>query len=93
VLVDGLAQCRRKGDRETYVVKQPPASNLWRSGPRPDYAAGQYDEGYGPQRDVQVVHRREVVFVKPSSWLVIDQLTGSGRHRYESLWHFDADEA
>jgi len=93
VLVDGLSQCRRKCDRETYVVQQPPAGNLWRSGPRLDYAAGQYDEGYGPQRDVQVVHRREVVFVKPSYWLVIDQLTGSGRHRYESLWHFDADEA
>jgi len=93
VMVDGLSQARRKCDRETYVVKEPPASNVWRSSPRLDYAAGQYDEGYGPQRDVKVVHRREVVFVKPGYWLVVDQFTGNGRHRYESLWHFDANEA
>lgn len=42
---------------------------------------------------MKVVHRREVVFVKPGYWLVVDRFTGSGRHRYESLWHFDADEA
>lgn len=93
VMVDGLAQCRRKCDRATYVVQKPPESNLWRSGPKLDYAAGQYDEGYGADRDVRVVHRREVLFVKPGYWVVVDQFSGgSGRHRLESLWHFNADE-
>jgi hypothetical protein len=93
VMVDGLAQCRRSCDRESYVVERPPESNVWLSGPKLDYAAGQYDEGYGPERQVRVVHRREVVFVKPDYWLVVDRLQGRGRHRYESLFHFDADEA
>ena len=93
VMVDGLGQCRRACDRASYVVKQPPQTNAWHSGPTLDYAAGQYDEGYGPERQVRVVHRREVVFVKPDYWLLVDRLEGRGTHRYESLFHFDADEA
>ena len=35
-----------------------------------------------------VTHRRRVVFVKPAFWLVIDELSAEGRHRYDQHWHF-----
>jgi hypothetical protein len=93
VMVDGQPQRRRRRPRETYLVKEPPATNCWRTSDQLDYAAGQYDEGYGDNSEVDVTHRREVLFVKPAYWLVVDTFTGEGRHRYESQFHFDADEA
>jgi len=93
ILVDGLPQRRRGKPRSEYVVKEPLPTNRWLTSDRLDYAAGQYDEGYGDGHQVRVVHRREVVFVKPLYWLVVDTLTGEGEHLYESLFHFDADEA
>ena len=93
VMVDGQPQRRRRRPRETYLVDEPPATNVWRSNDRLDYAAGQYDEGYGDKNAIDVTHRREVLFVKPAYWLVVDTFEGQGPHRYESLFHFDADEA
>ena len=93
VMVDGQSQRRRRQPRETFLVDQPLATNLWKTSDRLDYAAGQYDEGYGDDNAIAVTHRREVLFVKPAYWLVVDTFAGEGRHRYESLFHFDADEA
>lgn len=93
VMVDGLSQCRRRLPREQYVVERPPESNLWLSGPRVDYAAGVYDDGYGPKGAVKVAHRRQIVFVKPEYWLVVDTFSATGQHGYESLFRFNADEA
>ena len=93
ILVDGQPQRRRGRRRSDYVVKEPLATNAWLTSDRLDYAAGQYDQGYGPGRKLKIVHRREVVFVKPDYWLVVDTLKGEGTHLYESLFHFDADEA
>ena len=102
IMVDGLPQ-RRRGLRSEYVVKEPIATNTWLTSEKLDYGSGLYDKGYGPKRDVKVAHRREIVFVKPSYWLVVDTLSrleaaptavaGEGEHAYESLFHFDADEA
>lgn len=93
VMVDGQPQRRRRRPRETYLVDEPLATNVWRTSDRLDYGAGQYDEGYGDKNAVDVTHRREVLFVKPAYWLVVDTFTAEGPHRYESLFHFDADEA
>ncbi|MHB8902892.1 MAG: alginate lyase family protein, partial [Thermoguttaceae bacterium] len=93
VMVDGQSQRRRARPRETYLVDRPPATNAWQTSDRLDYAAGQYDEGYGERGAISVTHRREVLFVKPAYWLVVDTFDGKGPHRYESLFHFDADEA
>ena len=93
IMVDGLPQRRRDGLRSEYIVDEPPPANVWLSSDKLDYAAGQYDQGYGDKRQVEVVHRREVVFVKPDYWLVIDTLSGEGEHLFESMFHFDADEA
>ena len=35
-----------------------------------------------------VTHRRRVLFVKPEFWVVIDDLTGTGRHRVELSFQF-----
>ena len=93
VMVDGEPQRRRRRPRETYLVDEPLATNVWRSSERLDYAAGQYDEGYGDKNAIDVTHRREVLFVKPAYWLVVDTFEAVGLHRYDSLFHFDADEA
>ncbi|NQT53353.1 heparinase II/III family protein [bacterium] len=99
LLVDGQPQ-RRRGRRKSYVVKEPLPTNTWLASDRLDYAAGQYDQGYGAGNKIEIIHRREVVFVKPTTpgaadgyWLVVDTLAGKGEHLYESLFHFDADEA
>lgn len=93
IMVDGQSQRRRRRPRETYLANELPASNVWRTSERLDYAAGQYDEGYGDKNAIDVTHRREVLFVKPAYWLVVDTFQSDGAHRYESLFHFDADEA
>jgi len=93
VMVDGQPQRRRGKPRSEYILKEPPPTNVWLTSDRLDYAAGQYGGGYGSKHQVKVVHRREIVFVKPLYWLVVDTLTGEGEHLYESLFHFDADEA
>jgi hypothetical protein len=93
VMVDGQPQRRRLRPKSEYTVDRPPASNRWFTTPEVDYAEGQYADGYGPGNKLQVVHRRQIVFVKPRYWLMVDMFSGLGRHRYESLLHFDADEA
>jgi heparinase II/III-like protein len=93
VMVDSQPQRRRRCPRETYLVEEPPASNVWRTSERLDYAAGRYDKGYGDKNPIDVIHRREVLFVKPAYWLVVDTFQSDGAHRYDSLFHFDADEA
>jgi len=91
ILVDGQGQHRR-GLKETYIVEEP-LPNEWSTSDSLDYAAGTYRWGYGEKRDKSVTHTRHVVFVKPDYWVVYDVLDGKGRHRLESLYHLDADEA
>jgi len=93
IMIDGQPQRRRATPRADHVVEEPIPTNVWLTSDRLDYGAGQYDEGYGPGRETKVTHHREVVFVKPDYWLVVDTLTGEGEHLYESVFHFDADEA
>ena len=102
VMVDGQGQNRRRV-RETYVWPKPwdkpaPPGNdtVWRSAPDFDYVKGTYRHGYGPRGEIHVVHERHVLFVKGARFFVIlDVLRPEdGRpHRYEALFHLDADEA
>jgi len=91
ILVDGEGQ-HRKGLRETYITKTP-LPNRWFTSHALDYAEGKYDCGYGEKRDKSVTHYRKVVFVRPLYWIVYDVLEGKGRHRFDSLFHLDADDA
>ena len=43
-----------------------------------------------PHERVFVDHERKVFFAKPDYWILSDRLLGGGRHRAESLFHFQA---
>ncbi|MCX6623447.1 MAG: heparinase II/III-family protein, partial [Acidobacteria bacterium] len=36
----------------------------------------------------EVIHRRRLLFVPPDSWIVVDDLRGSGEHRFDFCYHF-----
>ncbi len=96
IRVDGQDQNRRRL-RETWILPTPfkPLDNVWVSEPDFDYAVGNYQSGYGPDRSIKVDHTRAILFVKPGYWLVIDTLQPQDgeEHRYESLFHLNAEEA
>jgi len=92
IRVDGQDQ-HREGLRETYVTREPLKDIEWATSDALDYGAGVYAEGYGPERTTAVVHRRQMVFVKPSYFVVVDTLEGQGTHEIESLFHLNHDEA
>ena len=96
VRVDGQDQNRRRL-RDTWVLPLPhePLGNPWVSGEDFDYVAGVYDSGYGPEGAVNVTHRRDILFVKPDYWIIVDTLEPAGEavHEYETIFHINADEA
>ena len=62
-----------------------------------DYAAGIYDEGYGPNAEHAASHERVVILIKRPPFadlpffIVIDRLRADILNEYESLWHIGAD--
>jgi len=102
VMVDGQGQ-QRRGKKETYFWPRPwttpaPLQNdaLWKSTADFDYAAGIYNNGYGVHNEIAVIHRRQILFLKPEKLFVIyDTLTPQDQreHRYEALFHLDAPDA
>jgi len=96
VLVDGQGQNRliqEKTERWWSMSQNPPV--VWESGERFDLVDGVYDEGYGPDADRAVTHRRRILFVKPRYWIVVDDMSSSSQktHVFESLWHIRPDTA
>jgi hypothetical protein len=91
VLVDGLPQKRGSRDRWDNVAKEP-LPMAWQSGETFDYVAATYDEAYGDEDNRPVTHRREVLFVKPDIFVVVDHLAPNDakEHRYEARWHVDS---
>jgi len=100
VLVDGEGQNRRR-QKDTQFWPRPwtapaPATDTRFVTTRGfDCAIGHYRDGYGPQTNKAVTHTREILFVKPDYWLVLDTLVASDAklHTCESLFHLDAREA
>jgi|APSaa5957512622_1039677.scaffolds.fasta_scaffold05280_3 hypothetical protein len=43
-----------------------------------------------PCERVFAIHERKVFFVKPDYWILSDRVLGKGRHRVDSLFHFQA---
>ncbi len=94
VFVDGKGQNRRGAPRESYVNKQP-QDNPWFSTAGLDYATGTFDEGFGKDKERLATQRRELVFVKPDYWLVIDTLTPNDdkAHDYTAYFHLRPADA
>lgn len=94
--VDGEDQNSRR-DRSTYVLKPPfePLDNPWVSNDSLDYVSGVYDTGYGKDGQIRVTHRREVLFVKPDYWVIVDTFTpqDDAVHEYETIFHINAETA
>jgi hypothetical protein len=94
--VDGRDQNRRKNYfwRDEDIQRQ--SGMKYRNGEIFDFAEGEYREGYGPEADTSVTHRRGVLFLKkpPAGldpfFVVVDRFISEGEaHRYDILWHFD----
>jgi hypothetical protein len=95
VRVDGQDQNRRIVP-SSYVLSYPfqPLPNPWVSRPEFDYVAGIYDDGYGPKGTIRARHRREIVFVKPDYWVIVDTLDpDSAAHDWETIFHINASAA
>ncbi|WP_171647168.1 heparinase II/III family protein [Paenibacillus phytorum] len=100
VRVDGADQNRRS----VYQWKEDdihlPASAEWRSSEDYDYVQGTYDEGYGDQMQINVMHSRSVLFLKnhplmSPCFVVIDKLSPQDEetHAYEFIWHLASESA
>lgn len=72
---------------DTRRVYRPAQATLqqWLSDPEFDYVEG-WHNGYErlPQ---PVTHHRQIFFAKPDYWVVIDTLTGQGRHVFDLYFH------
>lgn len=88
VVVDGQDQSV-PGDRMSWKSMAVARSRRWVTTRWFDLADGEQD-GYCRLPD-PVTHRRVVVFLKPDTWFIWDQLDGSGRHSLEVLLHLRPD--
>ncbi len=95
VVPNGLSQLR-EGQRSLYENKKPNDA-LWISNDEYDFLSAIYNNGYsnfnyiGEQKTEelqQIKHQRDVLFVKPGVWLMIDwmQAEKPEKHLYEALF-------
>ena len=66
-----------------------PINAHWISTPSFDFAAGEYDDGYGSPDNRVATQERRVLFLKPDLLLVFDTMTphDSAPHAYEARWN------
>ncbi|MCE5216994.1 heparinase II/III family protein [bacterium] len=93
VAVDGLTQARR--NVRSSNVNTEPQTNPFHTTAAFDYCEGVYDDGFGPKNELKVVQRRQVLFVKPEYWVVVDTLTppDAAEHQYASHFHLGTADA
>ncbi len=104
IRVDGLDQNRKRDFRNMFLrwsrdeiiqALNTPNEAIWQISTEKDIAEAVYDEGYGPDKQQLVTHRRRVMFVKSPEplFVVVDTLTALAVHQYEALWHFNTGSA
>jgi len=86
VTVDGQDQHSR-GRPDTWIATAPVPLN-WRVSEGEIRASADYALGYGDENAIDVVHRREIVFVDERFWIVFDRVEGQGRHTLDSRFQF-----
>lgn len=95
VVPNGLSQFR-EGQRSLYENKQPNDA-LWISNPKYDFLSAVYNNGYAdfnklgekkPEELQKINHQRDILFVKPGIWLMIDWLQPEKQEEnlYEALF-------
>ncbi len=109
VTVDGKGQHRGGEDDKVEGAKAGKTGMSWMTSDVMDFASASYDQGYLQEAydsshpylpikwlgtpDTSVTHTRQVIFLKPSCFLVLDFMEGTGRHRYDAYFHLDAPDA
>ncbi|HAA74115.1 TPA: hypothetical protein DCE37_03215 [Candidatus Latescibacteria bacterium] len=86
IRVDGKDQNSR-AHSDTWIASAP-GSLTFSESSEEVRASAQYDLGYGPSNEIDVTHRREVVFVDNRFWVLFDTVTGDGSHNLESRFQF-----
>lgn len=84
VVVDELDQSVLLDARRVYRPARATCLN-WITNEAFDFADGQHD-GY-TRLSEPITHRRQVLFAKPDYWVIVDVLTGRGRHCFDLYWH------
>lgn len=93
VRVDGLPQNRKVNYRWSEEMIRMKAEGLeWHHGTAWDFAAGVYDESYGPEAAVRARHSRRAFFRREGEPLliVVDRVQADEPHTFEWLWHIDS---
>jgi hypothetical protein len=85
VVVDGANQVEPAGP---FGWRRHPRVRLreWHSTREFDFLDADHD-GYTTLSD-PVLHRRRVIFVKPGYWILVDDLSGAGRHQLDLTFQF-----
>jgi uncharacterized heparinase superfamily protein len=88
VVVDGANQSELVG--QWHVLRPAQASvQAWVTAPQFDFIEGTHD-GYRRLRE-PVTHRRQIFFVKPDYWVVVDWLEGVGHHTFDLYFHLASE--
>jgi hypothetical protein len=89
VVVDGVSQAEATGP---FGWRRHPRVRLreWHSTPDFDFLDAEHD-GYAALPD-PVTHRRRVIFVKPGYWILVDDLSGAGRHQVDLTFQFASSD-
>ncbi|MGH8161995.1 MAG: alginate lyase family protein [Gammaproteobacteria bacterium] len=87
VIVDGEDQAVPAGCF-SWVERPEARLNRWISTTGFDYADAEHG-AYGHLAD-PVLHRRRILFVKPRYWVIVDDLLGAARHRFELIFQFES---
>lgn len=91
IIVDGKSQARFWNKKVWIYNSSYKNNNVWQSNQKYDYVVGDYDDGYGNNKekiDRSVKHVRKILFIKPEYWVISDLLMANDEHIYEQLFHF-----
>ena len=92
MIIDGLAQNRPTTSKDPWhdpdLISQGPIDGHWQTSNVFDFASGEYNEGYGPQRKRPASQQRDVLFLKPDMFIVADRVKPNDavRHQYQDRW-------
>jgi hypothetical protein len=104
VLIDGQGQNRFLYNHYKVSTRADRApkldGNTWISAPEYDLASGTYNDGYSAMSskgrgaseiETAVTHERQILFIKPDYWIIVDKILGIGAHQVEQLYHLTPD--
>lgn len=88
VVVDGRSQSAMLGPM-LWGRRATARRHDWHAGPGFTLLCASHN-GYA-HGATPVTHRRTVLFIQPSRWIVVDELTGRGEHLLEGVWQLAPD--